>query len=136
MSKPVKSYLSTAIRNKCLNYLRDNRKFSDDLLALENLPADAFSATSDPLNESDIAREYAQAMEELPEKCREVFELSRNRFMKYQEIADHLQLSVKTVATQMSKALRHFRLRLADYLPVISAITAGALIRVMACLCV
>ena len=39
-SKPVKSYLSSAVRNKCLNHLRDHKKFSGDLLALENLSED------------------------------------------------------------------------------------------------
>jgi len=37
LSKPVKSYLSATVRNRCLNYLRDHKKFSNDLLALENL---------------------------------------------------------------------------------------------------
>jgi len=59
------------------------------------------------------------AISELPEKCREVFLLSRNENMKYQQIADTLQISVKTVEAQMSKALAHLRSRLGPYLPAL-----------------
>ena len=118
LSKPVKAYLSTSVRNRCLNYLRDNRKFSSSLLVLENLPGEPVYGQSDRLVETDLKEQIGKAIAELPEKCREVFLLSRNRNMKYQEIASHLGISVKTVETQMSKALQHLRLRLSEYLPV------------------
>ncbi len=123
LSKPVKSYLSTTVRNKCLNYLRDHKKFSHDLLALENLSHETIFDQSDQLVETDIRRQITLAIDELPEKCREIFILSRHRQMKYQQIADKLQISVKTVETQMSKALQHMRMRLAEYLPVILIIS-------------
>jgi RNA polymerase sigma-70 factor, ECF subfamily len=119
LSKPVKTYLSTTVRNKCLNYLRDHQKFSGDLLALENLSHETIYDQPDKLVESDIHAQITRAIEELPEKCREIFKLSRHQNMKYQQIADELEISVKTVETQMSKALQHMRLRLAEYLPVL-----------------
>ncbi|MFZ4521977.1 MAG: RNA polymerase sigma-70 factor [Bacteroidales bacterium] len=119
LSKSVKSYLSTAVRNKCLNYLRDHKKFSSDLLALENLSTETGYELADKLVESDILHQIEHAINELPEKCREIFQLSRIRNLKYQQIADHLQISVKTVESQMSKALQHMRVRLAEYLPLI-----------------
>jgi RNA polymerase sigma-70 factor (ECF subfamily) len=117
-SKQVKSYLSTSVRNRCLNYLRDNRKFSGRLLELENHPHEPAVHPPDRLVEAEIRERIERAMETLPEKCREVFRLSRHRQMKYQQIADHLQISVKTVETQMSKALQHMRIHLAEYLPM------------------
>ena len=119
LSKPVKSYLSTTVRNKCINHLRDHKKFSNDLLALENLSDEAKYDQHDKLVESDIRDQITRAIDELPEKCREIFVLSRYRNMKYQQIAGELQISVKTVETQMSKALQHMRIRLAEYLPII-----------------
>jgi RNA polymerase sigma-70 factor (ECF subfamily) len=119
LSKPVKSYLSTTVRNRCLNHLRDHKKFSSDLLALENLSNHGIYDAPDKLVESDIRIQIARAIEELPEKCREIFRLSRHHNMKYQQIADHLEISVKTVESQMSKALQHMRVRLAEYLPMI-----------------
>ena len=55
----------------------------------------------------------------MPEKCREVFELSRFEGMKYAEIATQLNISVKTVETHMSKALVILKAELRDYLTVL-----------------
>jgi len=59
------------------------------------------------------------ALKRLPEGCRTVFQLSRFEDLKYREIADRLGLSVKTVETQMSKALRILRTELAEFLPIL-----------------
>ena len=64
--------------------------------------------------EMDVA--VRQAVAELPERCREVFELSRVRGLRYAEIATALEISVKTVEAQMGKALRLLRERLAPWL--------------------
>ena len=119
LSKPVKTYLSTTVRNKCLNYLRDNRKFSSELLEIENHSEISSQEQPDKLVEQDIRAQIDAAIAELPEKCREVFTLNRFENLKYQQIADKLGISVKTVETQMSKALQHLRLRLAEYLPIL-----------------
>jgi RNA polymerase sigma-70 factor, ECF subfamily len=119
LSKPVKSYLSSTVRNKCLNHLRDNKKFSSDLLALEKLSEDAGYDQPDKLIEKEMTEKIAAGIAELPEKCREIFVLNRYENLRYQQIADKLQISVKTVETQMSKALQHMRIRLAEYLPLI-----------------
>ena len=60
----------------------------------------------------ELSLQIKHAIDELPEKCREVFRLNRFEQMKYQQIADHLQISIKTVETQMSKALAHMRSRI------------------------
>lgn len=112
----VKSYLSTTVRNKCLNFLRDNKKFSSNLLDLEGLNGSGYYEQSDPLVIKEIEQRIKTAAGELPEKCREIFLLNRNNNLKYQQIADQLGISVKTVETQMSKALLHMRKRLAEYI--------------------
>jgi RNA polymerase sigma-70 factor (ECF subfamily) len=58
-----------------------------------------------------------QALADLPDRCREVFQLSRDRGLKYAEIATALGISIKTVEAQMGKALRVLRERLAPWLP-------------------
>jgi RNA polymerase sigma-70 factor (ECF subfamily) len=111
----VRSYLSTSVHNKCLNYLREHKKFNKNLLAVENLinePAEL----DDPMIHEETATLVQKAIDELPEKCREVFLLSRFEHKKYQEIADQLGISVKTVEAQMSKALQHMKARLGDHL--------------------
>ena len=58
-----------------------------------------------------------QAVSELPERCREVFELSRVQGLKYAEIALVLDISIKSVETHIGRALRALRKRLAKWLP-------------------
>lgn len=114
--RSVKSYLTTIIFNRCQNYLRDNRKFNSDILEIENLLEFSENVASDFLVVAELAGAIKAAIDELPEKCREIFLLNRYENLKYHEIADRLQLSQKTVEAQMSKALQHMRLRLAEYI--------------------
>lgn len=118
MNRSVRSYLSSSIHNKCLNVLREQKKFDRSLLAFEGLSEKAADvAFSGEHRETEAL--ISAAIEELPEKCREIFRLSRFENLKYQQIADQLGISVKTVEAQMSKALQHMRARLADHLPAL-----------------
>jgi len=115
-TRSAKSYLTTTIHNKCLNYLRDNRKFNTNLLEFENLLEISDDSDTDVLVVQELHQSIEQAIGELPERCREIFMLNRYENLKYQQIADKLGISVKTVEAQMSKALQHLRKRLALYL--------------------
>lgn len=119
LSKPVKSYLTTTIYNRSLNYLRDNKKFNKDILSFENIYPNSSYQQTDKLIETEISNKINSAIAELPDKCREIFLLSRYENLKYQQIADKLQISVKTVEAQMSKALQHMRTKLVDYISII-----------------
>lgn len=117
--KPAKSYLFTSVYNRSLNYIRDNRK----LIRQENFQdfhwiADE-SAYSENLETAELENRIRQTLQRLPEKCRQIFELSRFEQKKYTEIALQLDISVKTVETQMSKALHMLRQELKDYLTVL-----------------
>jgi RNA polymerase sigma-70 factor (ECF subfamily) len=107
-----KSYLFTAVRNKSLNYLRDHKKH----LNIADVEMQTSSEGEDSLESQELAREIDYALNLLPERCREVFELSRFEGMKYTQIADQLDISIKTVEAQMSKALRLMRDHLKDFL--------------------
>lgn len=105
----LKTYLYSAIKNKCLNFLR---------LELPKLQAttdisEVFLSTSESLpeeGESEKLKRYIQsAINELPNKCRQIFMLSRNAGMTYEEIAEELNLSKKTVENQMGIALKKLR---------------------------
>jgi RNA polymerase sigma-70 factor, ECF subfamily len=119
LSKPVKSYLTSAVRNKCFNYIRDHKKFSDTILESEDQYITSLYKQPDKLIEEELRKKINSSIEELPGRCREVFLLSRYEHLKYQEIAAKLNISVKTVETQMSKALQHFRIRLAEFLIIL-----------------
>lgn len=111
----AQAYLFQATRNRVLNHLRHRKieqRSEPEILAdsSPSLPADAVAAEG----ELDIA--VQRAVQSLPDRCREVFELSRVHGLKYAEIARQLGISVKTVEAQMGKALRTLRERLAPWL--------------------
>ena len=110
--REVKSYLSASVRNRCLNHLRDNKRFNGKMLSLGGLLPMPSNDEHNQMEFRELSLQIKHAIDELPEKCREVFRLNRFEQMKYQQIADHLQISIKTVETQMSKALAHMRSRI------------------------
>jgi RNA polymerase sigma-70 factor (ECF subfamily) len=118
--KSVTSYLFVTVKNKCLNQLRSEKKFLFNLAGMENLEVLSISSFSDSIESKEIKSAIDAAIASLPEKCREIFLLSRNEQLKYHEIAEKLGLSVKTVETQMSRALVVMREQLKEFLPVVA----------------
>ena len=118
-SSSLKSYLFTSVHNRCLNFIRDEKKFDRDESHIERLDSTQFADGTDRLEEQELEQRIFDALQALPEKCREVFTLSRFEELKYAEIAEKLHISVKTVEAQMSKALKILREKLADYLTIL-----------------
>lgn len=75
--------------------------------------------TSTLLESKELQARVNDAMMVLPEKCREVFHLSRNEQLSYKEIAEQMNISPKTVENQVGKALKIMRDELKDYLPLL-----------------
>jgi RNA polymerase sigma-70 factor, ECF subfamily len=114
-AKQVKTYLFTAVRNRCLNFIRDRKKFRSFYLDVE-VELEFPVQERDLLTGAEEMEMIGKALDKLPEKCRAVFELSRFDNMRYHEIASHLNISVKTVEAQVSKALKILREELKDLL--------------------
>ena len=98
----TRAYLYMTVRNRCLDQLKARG------LATESLkPYDTYGIIDE--NEAEErSRTEAKiwtALDSLPEKCREIFLLSKRDGLKYEEIAQELNLSVNTVRNQISKAL-------------------------------
>ena len=110
------AYLFQATRNRALNHLR-HLKVQRRGEPYATGPSSAPPAADARLAEEEIDAAVRQALGELPERTREIFELSRVHGLKYAEIARALDISVKTVEAQMGKALRIMREQLADLLP-------------------
>lgn len=117
--KPAKSYLFTAVYNRSMNYIRDHKKFTDTNDKGSHKTSLETSAFSDSMEVAELEGKINQALQRLPEKCREIFELSRFEGKKYAEIAELLKISVKTVETQMSKALGILKDELKDYIYIL-----------------
>lgn len=115
-TKAVKSYLYTSAYNRSLNHLRDNKKFDKNAELESNSNTESAWNFSDHMDTLELEEKINKTIESLPEKCREVFMLSRYEGLKYNEIAEKLNISVKTVESQMSKALSVLRENLKEYL--------------------
>lgn len=74
---------------------------------------------ADSLALKELQQKIDIAINQLPEQCRTIFQLSRFEELKYRAIADKLGISVKTVESQMTKALKTLRVKLVEYLPVL-----------------
>ena len=73
-------------------------------------------AIHEKVSDKELRAKLREALSELPEQCSIIFQLSRFEDLKYREIADKLDISVKTVENQMGKALKLLRIKLADFL--------------------
>lgn len=112
-----KAYLYRVVRNACLNVIK-HEKVRQQHAAHELVHAEkAHDHVSQSMISSELEEKIAEAMKALPEQCRLVFQLSRFEELKYAEIAQQLDISVKTVENQIGKALRIMREELKEYLP-------------------
>jgi len=114
----LKSYLYRMVRNGCLNVIK-HEKVKQQHVAHEMAVTEAsYESVSQKVYATELESKITEAIKVLPEQCRLVFQLSRFEELKYQEIADQLQISVKTVENHMGKALRIMREQLKEYLPL------------------
>lgn len=114
----VTAYLYKAVYHECLNFLK-HQKVKNAYLAFahkrngnDHLPA------SGKLHLTELEQHISRAIESLPQQCRIIFKMSRFEELRYQQIADQLGLSVKTIENQMGKALKIMREKLVDFLPL------------------
>jgi len=111
----LRSYLFTSVHNRSLNMVRDRKKFSS-----EEMPDVAGEVdVGAQIEAMELEEKIREAITALPEKCRQVFELNRFEGLKYSEIAAQLNISIKTVENQMSRALRILREKLLKYLTLL-----------------
>jgi RNA polymerase sigma-70 factor (ECF subfamily) len=117
ISGSITAYLYRAVNNESLNYLKHQKvKMAHGLFVTYRKEGQTESA-SGKLQLKELEARLRDALNDLPEQCRTIFQLSRFEELRYREIAEHLGLSVKTVENQMGKALKILREKLIDLLP-------------------
>ncbi len=107
-------YLFTSVRNAAVSHLRHRhieRRSVPDILALTTAPARA----DREVETSELAAAVRRAVTQLPERCRAVFALHRDQGMSYNDIAQTLGISPKTVEVHMGKAFKLLRRSLARF---------------------
>jgi RNA polymerase sigma-70 factor (ECF subfamily) len=111
----LKAYLRRAAINKTLNHLRSRRIQWEQEEAMADLQVSQESMAAQ-MDGMQLEKAVEHAIGQLPERCRLVFTLSRFEELSNAEIAARLEISVKTVENQMTKALRVLRSALGPYL--------------------
>ena len=116
----LRGLLYDATRNKALNYIK-HQKIVDDYIAetRQKMNDNIFPlASSTDGKYEEVIRIIDKVVDELPTKSKRVYKLNREEGLTYREIADYLEISVKTVESQMSRVLKTLRDQLSQFLPI------------------
>jgi RNA polymerase sigma-70 factor (ECF subfamily) len=118
--RSFRSYFIQCVKNRCVDHLRSQQvKAKFDNRVPES---DHFMMDEDLWTKTELSELIEQSVESLPPRCREIFRMSRYENLKIAEIADQLNISKRTVETQISKALKILRVKLIDYLSLLTLI--------------
>jgi RNA polymerase sigma-70 factor (ECF subfamily) len=117
---PLNIYLFRAARNRAISYLRHERvetRFRERACGAADggVRPPSPSWADERARVSELEDAIERAVNELPERCREVFRLNRYHHLSYVEVAEVMGISVKTVEVQMGRALTALRERLATW---------------------
>lgn len=119
LTDSLKSYLFLSVKNGCLNYLKHKKVEEKYIRQMTELSNHHLVYDPDLYLSSELQEKVKNAIDLLPERCREIFIMSRIRGLKNEEIADDLHISKRTVETQISKALKVLRVELKDYVGLV-----------------
>ena len=122
----LQGYLYTIVKNNCLMFIRHEKVkkgFADE--TEKKMQNQIHEAALEQLNTSEMAFQEIEliiekTLEALPPRCREIFVLSRMEGKKNHEVAEEMDISVKAVEAQITKALKVFKVALKDFLPLLA----------------
>ena len=109
----LRSYIYRAIINRSLNVLDKNKRDLQHQIELGRRPEGKVEPRE--MEENELKLSLYKAIDQLPEQCRKVFMMSRFEELKQQEIADRLNISIKTVKNHITHALKQLNKVLADW---------------------
>ena len=110
----LSAYLFTATRYQVFHYIKHA---ATRVELFQNLEEKFMTPAPDiPLYAKDLQEKIDKAVDNLPDKCRDIYKLSREQQLSYRQIADQLQISPKTVENQLSIALKKLRFALGEFL--------------------
>ena len=110
-------YLKKACYHEALQHLKTNHITTDNFQATMQILGD--ERTDEALLKSELEKKVITGINLLPDKSKLVFSLSRYEEMTYREIAEQLEISTKAVEKHMTKALKHLRDYLSEFLTIL-----------------
>lgn len=115
-SKNIKSFLYQSVRNKALNHIKHKNLAEEYNQEIEWFNRTPITQIHSFAGDSEFIRRTKKEIENLPEGARIIYKLSRKDGLTYREISEVLDISIKTVESQMSRALKILRQNLSNYL--------------------
>lgn len=114
----LRSYLYRSVHNSCINYI-NQRSLHDRHLKKLELEKDIYEDPDKVFQTTELQQKINDVVDQLPSQCKKIFRMNRYEGLKNEEIAETLNLSRRTVETQISKALKILRSRLSNGMPVL-----------------
>jgi len=112
-------YLLSAVKYRVLNYFEKEMVRRNYRSLILGAPESGVNFTEESVFYEDLTAQLEQQVAGFSPKCREVFELSRNRYKSNKEIAELMNISVKTVENHLTKALHILRMQLKEVMLVL-----------------
>ncbi|MDP2335963.1 MAG: RNA polymerase sigma-70 factor [Bacteroidota bacterium] len=123
VKQSLNALLFTMVRNCCLRHLEKqkvrNKYLESTKLILQEEELRFYMVEKTSLIEQELENKLNEVLSGLPDRCRQIFVMSRFENKKYKEIAGELGISVKAVEKQITKALATIRTEMKDYLPLL-----------------
>jgi RNA polymerase sigma-70 factor, ECF subfamily len=110
----LNGYLFRSVHNRCLHYIEHKRVVEKHSEEMSYREIESPENPSDLLHYKELQARIARILERLPEKCGKIFYMSRFEGLKYTEIAEKMSISIKTVESNMGRALKEFRKELIE----------------------
>ena len=128
VKQSINSLLFTMVRNNCLHHLEKQKVRSKYMektkLKLQEEELRFYMEEKTSLIEQELETKLNEVLKGLPDRCRQIFMMSRFENKKNKEIAEELDITVKAVEKQITKALAIIRTEMKDYLPVLMFLSA------------
>ena len=111
------AYLFSAVKHRCLNFLRSQLSIVDRRQPLSDIMEQEFKLKlyslqlldDSQMSIDEVGRQICRAMDSLPERCREIFIRIREEKQSYAQVAEELDISIKTVDAQLQKAVSRLK---------------------------
>jgi RNA polymerase sigma-70 factor (ECF subfamily) len=115
----LKSYIYAATHNRCMKFLNHRRIEQNYEKHYRDQTKDPYEPEADLTSLHEIQRIINKTLDSLPEKCSRIFRMNRFEGLRYNDIAQKLSISVKTVEANMGKALKMLRENLKEYVETV-----------------
>jgi RNA polymerase sigma-70 factor (family 1) len=129
INSSLKSYLYKSVQNRCINVINASKTKEKYVQFVKQNTNESENPIDRDINISELENALYHAIGDLPPKCRTIFKMNRFDGLSNGEIADKLELSKRTVETQITKALKILRSKLQPYMKEAVALFALLIVR-------